>query len=226
MTAACHPFPADAAQGFLAFATRALCDHPGETRPDAEARTRQMVHTALGFEPRDGLEFMLSSLIYGQVVVLLDAMHDVFHAEPGPQKHRARTGVATLNRALLSTLREFRLQKTRPAAPNASAPQAETATQTNPAPATPPTATPPPGPRPEAEAKPPPHPPARPVQPQPQSPGPTRPMPEHPLVKSANIPPEQDPDDGIRLAANFAAFQKAHADARKTLAEAVPRAHN
>ena len=222
MTASCHPFPADAAQSFFALATRALCDHPGEARPDAEARTRQMVHTALGFEPRDGLEFMLSTLVYGQLTLILDAIHDVFHAEPGPAKHRARSGVVALNRALLSTLRELCLRKARPLAQCAKATQAETA---------PKSATPPPGPRPAAEAKPPPQPPSRPIQPHPAQPHlaqphlaqphpprpePTRPMPEHPFLIRATPGPDDD--------TNLAAIQKAHAEARKTLAETIPRA--
>ncbi len=199
---ACHPFPADLAQNFLAQATRALCDRPGETRPDAEARTRQMVHTALGFEPRDGAELMLATLIYGQMALILDATHEVFHAETAPQKHRARAGLLALNRALLGTMRELRLQQKRPLA-GQDTEQPESAKDQNPKPT----------------AKPePPHP--DPVKPKPTPTGQAHP----PSAKPARPPhanPSPDAAGGDGLLANF---QKTLAALHKISPAAAPPA--
>ena len=116
MTAHCHPIPGDTAQALLAFATRAICDRRGETSEQGASRTRQLVHTALGFEPRDGLEYMLATLIHGHFSLILDSMRDVFQADPGPGTHRTKTGIVALDRAMLSMLRELRLARRRPAA--------------------------------------------------------------------------------------------------------------
>jgi len=48
----------------LQVVTRAICDRPGDSPAQRESRTRQMAHTALAFEPRDGLEYMLASLVF------------------------------------------------------------------------------------------------------------------------------------------------------------------
>jgi hypothetical protein len=44
--------------------TRAVRDLPSGTPAQKEARTRQLVYFTLGFEPRDGLEYMLATLSF------------------------------------------------------------------------------------------------------------------------------------------------------------------
>ncbi len=161
MTALCHPIPADAAQDFLALAARALCDRPDETPAQRASRTRQMVHTALGFEPRDGLEYMLATLIQGQFHLILSTMGELLQNQAATPNPRALSSIAALNRSFLGLLRESRTARKRPVeaepatAPTAAAPQdtapspAPERTAPSPAapsPATPTTATPSPSP--------------------------------------------------------------------------------
>ena len=65
MTAYCHPMPHQIAEEMLQVVARAICDRPGESPAQRESRTHQMVHSVTGLTPRDGLEYMLSSLVVG-----------------------------------------------------------------------------------------------------------------------------------------------------------------
>ncbi len=118
-----HPIPGSTAKHILALATKALCDRPGESPDQAAAHTRAMVHTAMGFEPRDGLEYLLATLVYGHYTLILDSMRQVLHAPEGTDTARAKSGIAALERSLLAMVRELRLARRRPQAEDAPAPQ-------------------------------------------------------------------------------------------------------
>ncbi len=194
MTARCHPLPASEIQNILATATRALCDRPGETQLQAAARTTQLVHATLGFEPRDALEYMLATLIVGQYHLILDAMKDVFH-DPDPKtKQKSRTAVAALTRAMQAMIRDFRTARKRELAD----PEPDTA-QPTPEPPPKPAATPRPAPAPSTQIR-------------------------KPVLTLADFPPSDDPDDDAQVQANIEAFERAYAEAQTTLAEGrMPR---
>ncbi len=116
MTAQCHPLPPDSATDFLQLAARAICVRPGETASQGAARIRHLSHTAMGFEPRDGVEYILSILVFGHFNLILDAMSDAFQGQTEAAKTRAKSSIVALDRALLATLRELRLQQKRPVA--------------------------------------------------------------------------------------------------------------
>lgn len=116
MTQHCQPLPRDVAQQMLEIAARSLCDRPGETQPQCESRTRQMIHTVLGMEPRDGLELMLAITIFGQFTMLLDSMKDVLLGQEDSLKARTKSGIVALNRSLIGLFGEYRRARTRPAA--------------------------------------------------------------------------------------------------------------
>ena len=116
MTAHCHSLPLDSAAELLQLAARAICVRPGETASQGAARTRQLTHTAMGFEPRDGLEYILAILVFGHFNLILDSMSAAFQGETEAVKTRAKSGIVALDRAMLATLRALRLQRKRPVA--------------------------------------------------------------------------------------------------------------
>ena len=143
MTATCHPLPQSIAQEMLQVAARALCDRPGDNPAQRDGRTRQMVHSTLGFEPRDGLEYMLSTLVFGHFSLILDSMHEVFQGQLDTMKMRTKTTIVALDRSMLALVREWREARKR--SPANSAEDARRASVAEaPSPAMPPEASVPP----------------------------------------------------------------------------------
>lgn len=119
MTAQCHPLPAASAKELLELVTRAICIRGDESPAQGESRTRQMVHTVLGFEPRDGLEYMLATMVFGHFNLILDSMRDVFQGQIDTMKLRTKSSIVALDRALIAMLRELRTEQRRPLAQEA-----------------------------------------------------------------------------------------------------------
>jgi hypothetical protein len=117
MTASCHPLPRNVVEEMLQLVGRAICDRPGETAAQREGRTNQMVHSTLGFAPRDGLEFMLAGLAIGHFNLILDSMRDVFRGQLVDQlKAKTKTTIVALDRAMLEMIKELRVESLRPVA--------------------------------------------------------------------------------------------------------------
>lgn len=120
MSVCCQPLPLPVVEEMFQVVARALCDRTGDSPAQRESRTRQMILSSLGFEPRDGVEYMLATLAFGHFQLLLDAMHDVLVGESGTAKARNRSSVVALNRAMLGLLRELREARSRPMARRAA----------------------------------------------------------------------------------------------------------
>ena len=114
MNSVCHPLPPPVAQEMLQVLAQSLCARPGDRPAVRESRTRQMVHSVLGFEPRDGLEYMLSGLVFGHFHLILDAMSDAFRGEMDTIKAKTRTSVVSLDRSMLGLVKELRITRHRP----------------------------------------------------------------------------------------------------------------
>lgn len=213
MTATCLPLPVSSIHALFQDMGRALCDRPGQTAAEQEARTWCMVHAILGLQPRDGLEFMLSGMATGHFHLILDSMRDVFQGQIDTMKARTKAGIVALDRAMLSLLKELRMSQTRPVAeeardatrPAAAAPEARAGTQ--PAPATPEeTFSPLAEPSPEAVTQ-------------------ARRLPESGEEIPSSVPPPLPPDAETRTTEeNIAAFEDALRALSATLEEA--RAHD
>ncbi len=108
MTSSCQNLPISVAEEMLQVVARAICDRPGDNPSQRESRTRQMVHTTLGFEPRDGLEYMLSTLVFAHFNLILDSMHDVFQGQMDSMKARTKTTIVALDRSMLTLVKELR----------------------------------------------------------------------------------------------------------------------
>jgi hypothetical protein len=116
MIGTCQPFPRAAAEEMLQIVARATCDRPGDSAAQRESRTNQMVHATLGMEPRDGLEFMVSSLLFGHFNLILDSMRDVFQGQTDSLKAKTKAGIVGLDRSMLALVKELRESKARPLA--------------------------------------------------------------------------------------------------------------
>jgi hypothetical protein len=116
MTSICHPLPQPVVEEMLQIAARAICHRPGDTAKQRESRTRQMVYSIIGFEPRDALEYMIATMIVGHFHLILDSMHGVFQGQMDSVKAQTKTGVVALDRAMLAYVKELRLIRQRPLA--------------------------------------------------------------------------------------------------------------
>ena len=125
MNATCHPLPLSVAKEMLQLVARSLCVIPGDNPAQRESRTRQMVYTTMGFEPRDGLEYMLSTLSIGHFYLILDSMRDALRGQMDEIKGRTKTTMVAMDRAMLGMLKEMRVQQQRPLAAGAQATQQE-----------------------------------------------------------------------------------------------------
>jgi hypothetical protein len=114
MTSPCQPLPLPVAEEMLQVVTRAICDRPGDNSNQRESRTRQMVHSVLGFEPRDGLEYMLSTVAFGHFLLILDSMRDVFQGQADAMKAKTKTTIVALDRTMLEMIKELRVVRRRP----------------------------------------------------------------------------------------------------------------
>jgi hypothetical protein len=127
MSSPCQPLPQPLAEEMLQVVARAICDRPGDSSTQRDSRTRQMVHSVLGFEPRDGLEYMLSTIAFGHFQLILDSMRDVFHGQTDALKARTKTTIVALDRAMLEMVKELRMTGRRPTARSAEEARREAA---------------------------------------------------------------------------------------------------
>lgn len=117
MNTYCQPLPPSVAKEMLEVVARTLCDLPSDTPLQRQSRARQMVHTTLGLQPRDGLEFMLSTLMFGHFQLILDSMRDALRGQADEVKGKTKTTIVSLDRSLLGFAKEYRLTRSRPLAP-------------------------------------------------------------------------------------------------------------
>ena len=114
MTAICLPIPSTVAQEMVRGVIDAVCDRPGETAAQRDARARDVERSVLAFAPRDPVEFMLAGLAVAHYHLILDSMHDAFGEASRIAVGRTNSGVAGLDRAMTGLLRELRIAQKRP----------------------------------------------------------------------------------------------------------------
>lgn len=147
MTAFCQPLSVFVIEDLFRDVARSLCERPADTIAEKEMRIQRMVHTALGFQPRDGMEYMLTTMTMGHFDLIMDSMHDVFQGQIDTMKARTKSGIVALGRSLLGMARELRTYQARPLVETVSTGMA--------AAVQPPIAAASPGPEDESEASPP-----------------------------------------------------------------------
>ncbi len=115
----CQQLPNDLASEMLQIAARSICDRPADNPAQRDFRTRQMVYTTMGMEPRDGLEYMLATMVVAHFNLILDTMFDMFQGQMDLLKAKTKTTIVALDRSMLSFVKEMRTARRRPAARSA-----------------------------------------------------------------------------------------------------------
>jgi hypothetical protein len=64
-----------------------------------------MVCSILGFEPRDGLEYMLATMIVGHFQLILQSMHEALWGRMDSIKAKTKSGIVSLDRAMLGFIK-------------------------------------------------------------------------------------------------------------------------
>jgi hypothetical protein len=126
MIATCHPISQAVAHDMLQGIIFSICDRPGDTPEQRDARSRSVVHAVLAFEPRDPVEMMLAGMAVGHSHLLLDWIHDAFRKEPDAQKVRS---IVALDRVMTGFLKELRFAQARPMEGEAVEPRGDPATE-------------------------------------------------------------------------------------------------
>jgi hypothetical protein len=111
---ACQQLPNELASEMLQIAARAICDRPSDSPAQRESRTRQMVYSTVGMQPRDGLEYMLATLVFGHFNLILDSMREVFQGQMDSMKAKTKTTIVALDRSMLALVKELRTTRQRP----------------------------------------------------------------------------------------------------------------
>ncbi len=114
MTATCHPITQTAAREMLQGVVFAICDRPGETMAQREARAHEVVLSVMAFKPRDPVEIMLAGMAVAHYHLIMDSTHDAFGEPTDIPRGRGNAGVVGLDRALTGFLKEIRIAQTRP----------------------------------------------------------------------------------------------------------------
>ena len=115
MSMPCHPLHQTLCNEMLQIVARSICDRPADNPAQRNSRTRQMIFSTMGLEPRDGLEFMLTTMIVGHFHLLLDSMSDVFQGQMDQMKARTKSTIVALDRSMLSFVKEMAVARRRPA---------------------------------------------------------------------------------------------------------------
>ena len=115
MISACLPLPREISEEFLQVAARSVCDRPGESPEQCSSRTAQLVHASLGFLPRDGLEYILATLVFGHWGMILDSMRDVHVGMTASLKARTKSGIVQMDRAMMQMIEKLQAAGVRPA---------------------------------------------------------------------------------------------------------------
>jgi hypothetical protein len=121
MIATQHETQQTVAQAMLQSIVEAICDRPEETAARRDARSRDVVYSVLGFEPRDAVEIMLAGMAVTHAHLIQDSARDVTHGLEGMLKARTKSTVVALDRGMVGFLKELRLAQARPVEGGATA---------------------------------------------------------------------------------------------------------
>jgi hypothetical protein len=101
-------------QGIVA----SICDRPGDTDAQREARSRDVVDAVQGFEPRDPVELMLAGMAVIHAHLIQDSVHDLVREQDDRLRARGKSTIVALDRAMVGFLKELRIARKRTPAPS------------------------------------------------------------------------------------------------------------
>ena len=97
----------------------ALCNRPGDTAAQRDARSRDVIESVNSFAPRDSVETMLAGLAIMHAHLILNAVYDLSRERDPRLRGRINATIATFDRALVGFLRELRIARKRNLSENA-----------------------------------------------------------------------------------------------------------
>jgi hypothetical protein len=101
-------------QGIVA----SICDRPGDTDAQREARSRDVVDAVQGFEPRDPVELMLAGMAVIHAHLIQDSVRDLVREQDDRLRARGKSTIVALDRAMVGFLKEFRIARKRASLPS------------------------------------------------------------------------------------------------------------
>ena len=106
----------------------AICDRPGDTEAQRDARSRDVSDAIQGFEPRDPVELMLAGMAVTHAHLIQDSVRDLVREQDNRLRARGKTTIVALGRAMVAFLKELRIARKRtPAISEAAEPRPESA---------------------------------------------------------------------------------------------------
>lgn len=136
MTQTCRPITQAASRDMLRDMVEVICDRPGDTQAQHDARSRDVVHSVLAFEPRDPVEMMFAGMVVTHYQLILHSAREAFGERPEDLRARTKSGIVALDRSMVGFVKELRTAQTRPmeGAAEAAQPDAPAAEAVKPTP--------------------------------------------------------------------------------------------
>ena len=94
---------------------KAVSERNGQTRQQQSAHSQAVVHTIMGFRPRDVIEVMLAGHCVMFHEVLVESVHATLRGEPDPARHAPRPNLVALDKAFRGNLDLLERYQLRPA---------------------------------------------------------------------------------------------------------------
>jgi hypothetical protein len=91
-----------------------ICDRPGDTAAQRDARSREVVGSVQGFAPRDPVELMLAGMIVMHAHLIHDSVRDMLRGQDDYVRVRAKSAIVALDRGMIGFLRQLRIAQKRP----------------------------------------------------------------------------------------------------------------
>jgi hypothetical protein len=96
----------------------AICDRPGDTADQRDARSRDVIASVQGFAPRDPVELMLVGMVVMHAWLIQHTARDLAGERDERSRARTKSSIVALDRGMLGFLREFRTARKRRLGPD------------------------------------------------------------------------------------------------------------
>jgi hypothetical protein len=91
-----------------------ICDRPGDTVAQRDARSREVVGSVQSFAPRDPVELMLAGMVVMHAHLIHDSVRDLLRGRDDQLNARTKSAIVALDRGMIGFLRQLRIAQKRP----------------------------------------------------------------------------------------------------------------
>src|ERR1700722_5710169 len=114
MSVAQHQLPQPLPRTMLLDIVETICDRPGDTREQRDARSLEVIGAVRGMAPRDPVELMLARMAVLHAYLIQDSARDLVREQDDRLRSKMKSTITGLDRAMLGFLRELRIARKRP----------------------------------------------------------------------------------------------------------------